>query len=112
MRFQQFDFVIQHRKGKANVVSDFLSRDSEAKTSLIQVVNDVRDRWYLRLIGMVCADPDERVLEKFHDVPMAGHFGNFKTCCKIMETYYWTKLRTDTGQLVYCALLGLSETKT
>ncbi|CAI7856348.1 unnamed protein product [Closterium sp. NIES-53] len=43
------------------------------------------------------------LLEEFHDVPYAGHFGSNKTLAGIAKYYYWPRMAADVQQFVtYC----------
>ncbi|CAI7885774.1 unnamed protein product, partial [Closterium sp. NIES-53] len=40
------------------------------------------------------------LLEEFHDVPYAGHFGSNKTLAGIAKYYYWPGMAADVQQFV------------
>ncbi|CAI7810263.1 unnamed protein product [Closterium sp. NIES-53] len=40
------------------------------------------------------------LLEEFHDVPYAGHFGSNKTLAGIAKHYYWPRMAADVQQFV------------
>ncbi|CAI7827894.1 unnamed protein product, partial [Closterium sp. NIES-54] len=40
------------------------------------------------------------LLEEFHDVPYAGHFGSNKTLAGIAKYYYWPRMAADVQQFV------------
>ncbi|CAI7846817.1 unnamed protein product, partial [Closterium sp. NIES-54] len=40
------------------------------------------------------------LLEEFHDVPYAGHFGSNKTLAGIAKYYYWPRMASDVQQFV------------
>ncbi|CAI7866935.1 unnamed protein product [Closterium sp. NIES-53] len=40
------------------------------------------------------------LLEEFHDVPYAGHFGSNKTFAGIAKYYYWPRMAADVQQFV------------
>ncbi|CAI7899456.1 unnamed protein product, partial [Closterium sp. NIES-53] len=40
------------------------------------------------------------LLEEFHDVPYAGHFGSNKTLAGIAKYYYWPRMAVDVQQFV------------
>lgn len=73
LRLQQFDFSIVHRKGKDNVVADFLSRAPLESLALVNFPNPVRDPWYLKMLDLVTTYPerypawrvDDNVLYKY-----------------------------------------------
>lgn len=56
LRLQQFDYDIVHRRGVDNVVPDVLSR-SVPEINLIRVNQDVKDKWYLKMISLVNERP-------------------------------------------------------
>lgn len=55
VRLQQFDFDLEHRKGKFHVVPDFLSR-LPAEVSLLEANED--DKWYHSMIQRVQDNPE------------------------------------------------------
>ncbi|CAI7812261.1 unnamed protein product [Closterium sp. NIES-53] len=40
------------------------------------------------------------LLEEFHDIPYAGHFGSNKTLAGIAKYYYWPGMAADVQQFV------------
>lgn len=128
MRLQDFDFEIEHRKGKQHVVADALSR-SVAVISLESML-DTADAEYAQLRANVAASPAafpkytvngqavcmsgkkggpkvlvptnwrKAVLRENHDAVTAGHGGYFKTLRKIMEHYTWEGLSRDVQRYV------------
>ncbi|CAI5473584.1 unnamed protein product [Closterium sp. Yama58-4] len=40
------------------------------------------------------------LLEEFHDVPYARHFGSNKTLARIAKYYYWPQMAADVQQFV------------
>jgi transposase InsO family protein len=57
LRLQQYDYDVIHRKGKENVVADYLSRTPYEPCSLIQITQPIRDQWYLKMKGLVTEKP-------------------------------------------------------
>jgi len=47
--------------------------------------------------------PKERrreILHQCHDIPLSGHFGCYKTTKRVLEAYYWPKLKADVARYV------------
>ena len=64
IRLQPYDFTIVHRKGKDNVVPDFLSRCVPLVADAIEINNQnetppVRDTWYLKMMKSVQKYPSK-----------------------------------------------------
>jgi len=143
LRLQQFDFELIHRKGKENIVPDFLSRAMPVPVQSVNfnhLVSPTTDKWYLRLSKSVKENPikyplwrvENDILYKFvkppitnfspsgddwkivipkdksrdilyrHNIPAAGHEGIFKTYGKVLQRYYWPKMRADVTAYVKC----------
>lgn len=130
VRLQQYSFVLEHRKGKHNIVPDALSR-APLETSVVNV--SMSDEWYQNMIAKVLEAPvnfplwrvkdnqlfklvpsrfSERsnlsdwklvvpkenrgeIIQRCHDNPLSAHLGCFKTTQRILEYYYWPKMRID-----------------
>jgi len=139
LRLQQFDFELVHRRGKENIVPDFLSRSVPVATDCVRAgeqnsVSTIKDEWYLDMLERVKQHPvkfpvwrvendtlykyvkstipdlsfyrddwkivvpkDRRkdILHRCHDKPTSGHVGVFKTFGKLLQHYYWPKMRKD-----------------
>lgn len=64
LRLQPYDFSIVHRKGRENVVPDFLSRsvpivNSVHVSSPVDTFSSTKDTWYLNLLRKVEARPEK-----------------------------------------------------
>lgn len=68
LRVQAFDFELVHRKGKDNIVPDLLSRALPSKESentenaicSVEVAeNDIKDKWYLKMLKSVRENPTD-----------------------------------------------------
>lgn len=122
LKLQSYDFVIQYRKGKDNVLADCLSR-----IETVQIV----DQDYVELRKNIQKDPDKfksfrvsgeriykyieepgafrdkrfewkyyppmsertEIIHKIHD---SAHLGYDKTLNKLRETYFWPNMPTET----------------
>jgi hypothetical protein len=42
----------------------------------------------------------QEIIELAHDTPLAGHLGVRKTCQKVLQHFYWPRLKSDVAQ--YC----------
>lgn len=124
VKLQQFDFDLQHRRGKFNVVPDALSR-SPLEVG-ISVAEDViafaidlptNDKYYSAMRENILRDPDwkylvpdnqrTQVLTFCHDEPTATHFGYAKTLARVALSYYWPNMRRDVYRYVKsCAVCG------
>lgn len=57
VRLQQFDFTIEHRKGKDHLIPDLLSRSVEADVKLVDISPNIQDLWYRQLRDKIRANP-------------------------------------------------------
>jgi hypothetical protein len=58
LRLQQYDYNMVHRKGKDNVVADYLSRATSEECCLLKITTPVRDAWYLAMKKRVTDKPE------------------------------------------------------
>nr|GEV45590.1 putative ribonuclease H-like domain-containing protein [Tanacetum cinerariifolium] len=91
---QAFSFVIQHKFGSDNQVTDALSRHH----SLIMTMQ-IRVQGFDSFRGLYCDDPDFReIWSKCDNGPfqqfskLDGHFGHDKTLALLREQFYWPKM--------------------
>lgn len=124
LKLQSYDFSIQYRKGKDNVLADCLSR-----IETVQIV----DGEYLNLRNQITSDPekyrefkivgdkifkfvqntakieDKRFLWKYYPPKQEraelirvahepGHFGYDKTLSKLKEKFFWPGMAVETKQ--------------
>lgn len=61
VRLQQYDFEIQHRRGKEHVVPDTLSRSVPVISSIVTNADPItsKDRWYYQMCQQVEAKPEK-----------------------------------------------------
>lgn len=122
LKLQSYDFVIQYRKGKENILADCLSR-----IETIQIVDDeysdlrnnilsepqkysefrvIKDKIF-KLVQNTSKVEDKRFLWKFYppkqDRPQiiqsaheSAHLGYDKTLAKLKERFFWPKMALDT----------------
>ncbi|XP_019435361.1 PREDICTED: uncharacterized protein LOC109341845, partial [Lupinus angustifolius] len=80
---EQFPYVVKHKKGKANVVADALSRRHEGflfkDKRLCIPKSSVRDL----------------LLREAHEGGLMGHFGSQKTLDILHDHFYWPHMRRD-----------------
>ncbi|CAI7882601.1 unnamed protein product [Closterium sp. NIES-53] len=81
------------------------SLDSEIATAeeqkLLQWEKDLAVRKGSGKIWVLNYAPLRQILlEEFHDVPYAGHFGSNKTLAGIAKYYYWPRMAADVQQIV------------
>lgn len=63
LRLQPYDFTIIHRKGKDNVVPDFLSRSVPITADAVNISDQsqtsIRDPWYMKMVNRVIKHPSK-----------------------------------------------------
>lgn len=61
-----------------------------------QIVNTNVSDWKI----LVPSAQRQKIIKNCHSVPTAGHFGFFKTFCRISEDYTWPKMRKQISKFV------------
>nr|GEX55989.1 hypothetical protein [Tanacetum cinerariifolium] len=90
---QDFLFVIRHKVGSDNQVTDALSRRHSLITTMqIQVQG-------ARLCIALCSLREVIILEG-HAGGLAGHFGHDKTLALLREQFYWPKMERDVNRFL------------
>lgn len=59
-------------------------------------LRDPKDYWK----RVVPKEQRNSILQKYHDDPLAGHSGVFKTFMRIASQYYWPKLKADIARYI------------
>ena len=80
LEMQQWDFEVEHRKGRLHQFPDALSRMYDQVEVEAAVFDEVRDPWYLRMLSEVQAAPlkykdwivEEGKLYKYREDPLLG----------------------------------------
>lgn len=130
LKLAEYDYQVFHKPGVKNTNADCLSRivckntcenlpiidlenikeqqkkDTECqklkkhehfKTSPQGVIYVKKDNRQLILIPRILR---EKVIRLHHDLPTAGHAGIRKTMLRILEKFYWPKLKIDVSQFI------------
>ncbi|GFY13748.1 retrovirus-related Pol polyprotein from transposon 297 [Trichonephila clavipes] len=105
---QSFNLKVQYIPGKANVVADMLSRPVTEKEYFCEAKNITIADMPTRSCVLYCYVPDadsaesqlviptaerELIMQRHHNDPMAGHYGEDGTFQKITKRYYWTGMK-------------------
>ncbi|XP_019435376.1 PREDICTED: uncharacterized protein LOC109341859 [Lupinus angustifolius] len=80
---EQFPYVVKHKKGKANVVADALSR---------------RHNEFLFKEKQLCVPKSsirDVLVRESHEGGLMGHFGVQKTLDMLKEHFYWPRMKQD-----------------
>jgi len=78
------------RKGQGLQAQGYFVRDN-----LLFKLGPYSDR-----LCVPCPDARVAILQRLHDLPIAGHCGRHKTVARIQERYYWTGMWTDIKRYV------------
>nr|GEY44258.1 hypothetical protein [Tanacetum cinerariifolium] len=96
-------FVIRHKVGSNNQVTDALS----PRHSLITTMQ-IRVQGFDSFRGIYCDDLDFReIWSKCENGGLAGHFGRDKTLALLHEQFYWPRMERD-EDVILDFVLGLS----
>ncbi|GJR59546.1 putative nucleotidyltransferase, ribonuclease H [Tanacetum coccineum] len=107
----EFDYQLEYKPGKANVVVDALSRKK-----IIALAKDERTRRFWlkgdmlftkgdRLYVPKWGDLRRAILKECHDSKWAGHPGITRTFTLVEGTYYWPKMGDDVETFVQTCLI-------
>ncbi|GKV19476.1 hypothetical protein SLEP1_g29735 [Rubroshorea leprosula] len=108
----EFDYVMEYKPGRANVVADALSRKAMF-TSISRPEGNILDRCNdgaLYTTGNRLYIPKwenlrRELMKECHDSRWAGHLGIKRTMALVEELYYWPRMRDDVEAYVRTCLV-------
>ncbi|KAI5343688.1 hypothetical protein L3X38_011564 [Prunus dulcis] len=93
----EFDYKLEYKQGKTNVVVDALSR----KAVLAAVTQPQRKRIYVPRWDNL----RQELLKECHDSKWAGHPGTHQILALMSKAYYWPHMREDVDSFVRTCLV-------
>lgn len=84
VRLQQFNFVIEHRKGKDNIVPDALSRDPVELAAVGQTIPS-KESWYNKMCRNVLAFPDKFPAWKVNNGVLYKHIQSMEALHRVYD---------------------------
>ena len=120
MKLQQYDMVLEHRKGVLNTVPDALSRAPRAEINMLTLDENecIIDEWYQRMKGKVNSSPEqfpnwivkEGLLYK-HNSLRIGPNTNFPTWKLVVPTAFRDQVLLECHESPTAAHLGVYKTR-
>ncbi|CAL8154061.1 unnamed protein product [Prunus armeniaca] len=110
----EFDYKLEYKQGKTNVVADALSRKA-ALAAVVQPQNGKKRRFWLddgvlyatgkRIYVPRWDNLRRELLKECHDSKWGGHPGTHRTLALMSEAYYWPQMREDVDSFVRTCLV-------
>ncbi|KAM2435170.1 hypothetical protein PS1_025158 [Malus domestica] len=113
----EFDYKLEYKQGKENVVADALSlsHDVQAK-NIVEFVKEGKTRRFWLEDGLLYTKGKriyvpkwgslrKEILKECHDSMWAGHPGTHRMLALVSDAYYWPQMRDDVDSYVKTCLV-------
>ncbi|KAE9178875.1 hypothetical protein PF005_g23900 [Phytophthora fragariae] len=87
--FAEYNFRVEYKPGKLNVLADALSRRTDYELAHISQVTTDLPEDPPRIFVPNDEDLKYDILMEAHDAPSSGHLGREKTYASVSQTFWW-----------------------